>query len=140
MKFPNITVMKFAASLISGHFVSLFLSKSKPMESRFFILNQDTPVTDLGGGVSRQVLGYNDQLMTVKVIFKKGAIGELHTHTHSQTSYCADGKFEFTVGEEIQILVPGDGVYVAPGILHGVVCLEDGILVDSFNPVRRDFL
>lgn len=110
------------------------------MESKFFILNSNTPVTDLGEGVSRQVLGYNSQLMTVKVNFKKGAIGTLHAHMHSQTSYCASGKFEFQVGDELQIILPGDGVYIPSGIPHGVVCLEEGILVDSFNPVRKDFL
>jgi len=29
---------------------------------------------------------------------------------------------------------------VASGLLHGVKCLETGILVDSFSPVREDFL
>jgi len=110
------------------------------MESKYFILESETPFTDLGGGVSRQILGFNDNLMTVKVIFVKGAIGTVHAHVHAQTSYCASGKFEFSVGEESQILLPGDGVYIPSGMLHGVVCLEDGILVDSFNPVRQDFL
>lgn len=110
------------------------------MESNFFIPGKNTPVTDLGEGVSRQILGFNDQLMTVKVIFKKGAVGDLHAHVHSQTSYCASGKFDFRVGEVSQILLPGDGVYIPSGMLHGVVCLEDGILVDSFNPARQDFL
>jgi quercetin dioxygenase-like cupin family protein len=110
------------------------------MESKYFILESETPVTDLGGGVKRQILGFNDQLMTVKVIFNKGAIGTMHAHVHSQTSYCASGKFEFRVGDESQVLLPGDGVYIPSGMLHGVVCLEDGILVDSFNPVRQDFI
>ena len=110
------------------------------MESKYFLPAGDTPVTNLGGGVTRQILGFNDQLMTVKVIFIKGAIGSVHAHVHSQTSYCASGKFDFRVGEESRILLPGDGVYIPSGMLHGVVCLEDGILVDSFNPVRQDFL
>lgn len=110
------------------------------MESKYFILENETPVIDLGGGVSRQILGFNDQLMTVKVIFTKGAIGPMHAHVHAQTSYCATGKFEFRVGDESQVLLSGDGVYIPSGVLHGVVCLEDGILVDSFNPARQDFL
>ncbi len=110
------------------------------MESKYFILDRETPVTDLGGGVIRQILGFNDQLMTVKVMFTRGAIGTMHAHVHSQTSYCASGKFEFRVGVESQTLLPGDGVYIPPGVIHGVICLEDGILVDSFNPVRQDFL
>lgn len=110
------------------------------MESNYFILNADTPVTDLGGGVSRQLLGYNDQLMMVKVCFEKGAVGYVHSHVHTQTTYCASGSFEFTLDGTSQLLHAGDGVYIPSGVLHGVVCLEEGMLVDTFHPARQDFL
>jgi len=29
---------------------------------------------------------------------------------------------------------------VPPHVVHGVVCLEAGMLIDSFNPARADFL
>jgi quercetin dioxygenase-like cupin family protein len=110
------------------------------MESKYFILNDGTTVLDLGGGVSRQILGFNEQIMMVKVIFIKGAIGTLHTHIHSQTTYCAGGSFEFSIGDETRIIKEGDAVYIPSDLLHGVVCLEAGILIDTFNPVRKDFL
>ena len=34
----------------------------------------------------------------------------------------------------------GDGYYVAPGLEHGIVCVEAGMLVDVFSPHREDFL
>jgi quercetin dioxygenase-like cupin family protein len=37
-------------------------------------------------------------------------------------------------------LEAGDGYYVAPDELHGCVCLEAGILIDTFSPMRADFL
>ncbi len=110
------------------------------MESNYYILNDATPVLDLGGGVSRQILGFNDHLMMVKVIFSKGAIGALHTHVHTQTTYCAGGSFEFRIGEKTIVIKEGDGVYIPSGALHSVVCLEAGVLVDTFNPLREDFL
>ena len=42
------------------------------------------------------------------------------------------GQFEFTVGNEKKIVKAGDGIYMEPDILHGCVCLEDGILIDTF--------
>jgi quercetin dioxygenase-like cupin family protein len=39
---------------------------------------------DLGTGIQRQVYGYDDKIMLVKVRFEKGAIGELHEHPHAQ--------------------------------------------------------
>jgi quercetin dioxygenase-like cupin family protein len=110
------------------------------MESKLYIPQNESPILDLGNGVSRQILGYNDDLMMVKVNFLKGSIGALHTHTHTQTSYCASGAFEFTIGDETRLIQEGDATYIPPGVLHGVVCLEDGVLIDTFNPVREDFL
>ena len=40
-----------------------------------------------GEGVTRQIMGYDGQVMLVKVKFEKGAIGTPHTHYHTQTTY-----------------------------------------------------
>jgi quercetin dioxygenase-like cupin family protein len=50
------------------------------------------------------------------------------------------GAFEFTIGTAKQIVKAGDATYIPPGISHGVLCLEAGVLIDTFNPVREDFL
>lgn len=93
-----------------------------------------------GPGIQRQIMGYDGQLMIVKVKFEKGAVGTQHEHYHSQATYVASGKFELEIGSEKRILSAGDGYYVAPDELHGCVCLEEGILIDTFSPHRADFL
>lgn len=93
-----------------------------------------------GPGIKRQIMGYDGQLMMVKVVFEEGAVGTMHEHYHSQATYVASGKFELTIGEEKRILEAGDGYYVAPDVLHGCMCLEAGILIDTFSPMRADFL
>ncbi|MDR3251019.1 MAG: cupin domain-containing protein [Tannerella sp.] len=93
-----------------------------------------------GEGARRQIMGYDPQLMLVKVEFEKGAVGALHTHPHSQSSYVAEGVFELIIGDEKKTLHKGDGYYVSPDVLHGCTCLEAGILIDAFSPVREDFL
>lgn len=93
-----------------------------------------------GPGIKRQIMGYDGQLMMVKVVFEEGAVGTMHEHYHSQATYVASGKFELTIGDEKRILEAGDGYYVAPDELHGCVCLEAGILIDTFSPMRADFL
>lgn len=95
---------------------------------------------DLGSGVSRQIMGWDEQIMMVKVKFEKGAEGAAHEHPHSQTTYCVSGKFEFTIAGEKYIVKKDDGLYVAPDLVHGAVCREPGILIDVFSPVREDFL
>jgi quercetin dioxygenase-like cupin family protein len=108
--------------------------------SEKFILGDDMEWENLGGGVSRKMLGYDNQIMMVHVRFEKGAKGSPHQHFHTQATYCAAGKFEFTIDGVKQIIKAGDGVYMAPNLMHDAVCLEAGILVDVFSPVREDFL
>lgn len=94
----------------------------------------------LGGGLSRQILGWDNQIMMVKVKFEKGTIASQHTHFHTQTSFCHSGKFEFTIDGEKHVIEAGDGLYIAPNLIHGAVCLEAGVVLDVFSPVREDFL
>ncbi len=91
-------------------------------------------------GIQRQIMAYDGQLMMVKVKFEEGAVGTPHTHYHSQATYVASGKFKLTIGDEEKILEAGDGYYVEPDLVHGCVCLEAGILIDTFSPMRQDFL
>jgi quercetin dioxygenase-like cupin family protein len=108
--------------------------------SNNFQMEAEIKWEDLGGGVQRQILGYDDQIMLVKVKFEKGAVGAMHSHPHVQASHVHSGVFEATVGDRKQILKEGDGFYAEPNVMHGVVCLEPGILIDAFSPHRADFL
>lgn len=115
-------------------------SPAKKTRSATFIYEKEKVWEPAGEGVVRQIMGYDGQVMMVKIKFKKGAIGTPHTHYHTQTTYVVSGKFEFTVGDEKKIVEAGDGIYMEPDILHGCVCLEPGILIDCFAPMRADFL
>ena len=109
-------------------------------KSDIFYFAKEMEWTDMFEGVSRKILGHDEHIMMVKVRFDEGTIVTPHTHLHTQTSYCAKGKFEFTVGEKKQIITYGDGVYIPPNEPHGVVCLEEGVIIDVFTPAREDFL
>lgn len=105
-----------------------------------FALNNETPKKQLEEKVSRKILGYGGSLMMVEVAFVKGGIGALHTHPHEQVSYISEGSFEVTIGESKQVLKKGDSFYVPGDVSHGVMALEDAVIVDVFTPIRQDFL
>ncbi|TYL46786.1 cupin domain-containing protein [Marinomonas sp. IMCC 4694] len=105
-----------------------------------FIYNNEVPLEDLGKGVSRKIMAYSENIMAVEVHFEKDAIGPLHHHPHEQLTYVLSGKFEFTIGDDTKIVGPGDTLYKAPNVVHGCRCLEPGVLLDNFTPVRKDFL
>ena len=109
--------------------------------SATFIYEAEREWQPAGENVVRQVMGYDGQVMLVKVKFLvAGAEGTPHTHYHTQTTYVASGKFEFTIGGEKRVVSAGDGLYMEPDVLHGCVCLEPGVLIDCFSPMRADFL
>ena len=110
------------------------------MKSINFVLGDDAEWVQINEGMRRQILGYDDQLMLVKIEFKTGGVGYSHQHVHSQCSYVVSGVFEFQVGEETKIVKAGDGLYMEPNVLHGVKCINEGTLIDSFSPTREDFL
>ncbi len=110
------------------------------MKENTFFKQEEAEWENLGNGISRQITGHNSDLMLVKVKFEKGAVGALHNHMHTQASYVASGKFKITINNVSEILETGDGFFVEPNLRHGAECLEAGILIDTFNPVRKDFL
>ncbi len=105
-----------------------------------FRYNNEVTATPCEPGVSRKILCYSDELMMCEITFEKGAKGNFHRHPHLQITYIAKGSFEFTIDGETKIVKQGDSVYMPSNAEHGVTALEDGILVDVFNPMRSDFL
>ncbi len=108
--------------------------------SSSFLLEDSLQWENTGEGVKRQILGYDENLMLVKVSFEKNSFGSPHCHVHSQSTYVASGLFEFIIGEEKQIVKQGDGLYIPPEIIHSCICIEKGVLIDAFSPFREDFI
>lgn len=106
-----------------------------------YVENKDIALTDLGGGVVRKVLAYSENLMSVELHFEKGAIGAKHSHPHEQIGYLISGSLLYQEdGQEDKVLVAGDTYYVEPDVMHGVVALEETMLLDIFTPMRKDFV
>ena len=104
------------------------------------VYQQNVPLQDVGGGVKRRVLAYNEQLMMVEVHFEEGGVGTAHTHPHLQSSYVVSGAFRFTIdGKDVEVH-PGDTIAFPSNIVHGTVCLKAGVLLDVFTPMRADFI
>lgn len=109
-------------------------------QSANFSFGNETEIEDLGNGLKRQMLGYNEELMAVKIWFEKGAIGYNHAHRHSQVTYVVEGEFHFNIDGVTKILKPGDSCLIPPFADHGATCPTGGILIDAFSPAREDFL
>ena len=105
-----------------------------------FVLNKDVPMEKLEPGLKRQILGYQSDLMVVRVYFEKGTVAAPHSHPHQQIAVVEKGCFKVVLDGEIKVLQVGDCFVVPPDVEHGVTALVDGILIDTFSPARQDFL
>lgn len=104
------------------------------------IRSNEIPQENVAPGMVRQIMGYDTNLMLVKVDFEKGGVGAVHKHPHQQVSYVVAGKFEVEIDGKKEILEAGDAFVVPSDALHGAVCLEAGTLIDTFSPMRDDFI
>ena len=110
------------------------------MKNDKYTFFDEIPCEDLGGGVRRKILAYGDDIMQVYVQFETGAIGAMHSHPHTQLTYVLEGEFEFTIDGEKKIVRKGDTLLKLPNMPHGCVCLKAGVLLDTFTPMREDFV
>ena len=105
-----------------------------------FIENDNVPWQEVEKGIHRKLMAYDEQLMLVRVQFEAGGVGVLHRHPHSQITQVESGVFEIEIDGQKKVLQRGDAYYIPPDILHGAVCIEAGVLIDVFSPMREDFI
>ena len=113
---------------------------NKEHKDKVWVFAKDIKGENPSSGVERRVLAYCDALMCVENRFDEGAIGAIHNHPHTQITYVASGRFRFTIGDEEKEVGEGDTLCKQNGVKHGCVCLEKGVLVDFFTPMRKDFV
>lgn len=105
---------------------------------------EETPFHKVREGLERKIV-YTGDLMTVLLDFSDGPWSEKeppHNHPHVQTSYIAKGEVIFYCeGEPDQHLKEGDMFVVPTGKFHTIKLLtKNARLIDSFSPIREDFL
>ena len=108
--------------------------------TKVFITGNEVNWEATAPGMKRKIMAWDERLMLVRVEFEKGGIGAQHSHYHTQITHVESGSFEVEISGEKKVLGAGDVFYVPPHALHGAVCLEAGVLIDVFSPVREDFL
>lgn len=112
----------------------------KTKKNQQWVYNIDVDAEACASGVHRKVLAYCENLMCVENHFEAGAVGALHHHPHTQITYVVSGKYEFNINGVKHIVTEGDTMLKQDGVEHGCVCLEKGILLDIFTPMRADFV
>ena len=104
------------------------------------VKKSEGPVTVLNEFCTRTLMVHTEEMMMVRFDFKKGGVGEPHSHAdHEQVGYIIEGSFELVCGDEKYTVKAGDSYLANRGEIHGVVALEDGAILDVFTPCREEF-
>jgi quercetin dioxygenase-like cupin family protein len=89
-------------------------------------------------------LAHTNNLMMVVVDFTDGPTQQPdppHSHAHEQVTYVAEGEVLFFLDQLVYHLQPGDMMTIPSNAPHSIQLLSPKVrLVDTFNPIREDFL
>ncbi len=90
-------------------------------------------------GLARKIIT-GEKVMSAQVHLEKGARVPEHAHANEQISHILEGSLKFWVAGEILVLGPGDVLVIPPDVPHGVLALEETLVLDVFSPIRQDWL
>jgi quercetin dioxygenase-like cupin family protein len=71
---------------------------------------------------------------------QKGATVPEHNHVNEQVSLVESGALQFSIDGQERIVRAGEVLVIPPEAKHGVVALEDTVVVDMFSPAREDWI
>lgn len=90
----------------------------------------------------RAICVYNEDLLMAKVLFNQLTQDYgFHKHEHRQIVFILKGKFLFCIEGKQYHVTAGDSLLIESNLEHGCIPLEvPSVLMDTFNPCRKDFL
>ncbi|AYD39864.1 cupin domain-containing protein [Clostridium fermenticellae] len=98
------------------------------------IKSNEVKLKNIDDGISKKVISHGGSLMGVEFHFLRGAVKGIHFHKNEQLSYILKGSFEVQLEGKKEILRVGDSCYVKSNASHGILALEDSIVLNVFTP------
>jgi quercetin dioxygenase-like cupin family protein len=97
------------------------------------------PSEELNPHVTRKCI-HTTAMTIARLHIKKGGVVPEHKHVHEQVAHIERGALKFTVAGVDQVVRAGQSLVLPSMVPHGVVALEDTDVIDTFTPVREDWL
>jgi quercetin dioxygenase-like cupin family protein len=98
------------------------------------------PWVEMFPGIRRRRCALTDEMYQMEVWLEEGAEVPLHHHTQTQISFVISGKIRFQRGGDIFECLPGSAVSIPGNTPHAIWAVERSYVVDTFSPVRADYL
>lgn len=95
---------------------------------------------ELAPGIKVHVLSSGERLTQCWVAMAAGTRLPVHSHRHEQASYIVSGRVRWEIDGLESEGAPASSLIFAPHQPHGCLVLEDCVIVDTFTPVREEYL
>jgi quercetin dioxygenase-like cupin family protein len=101
---------------------------------------EERPAIEVSPGVVlRPVAG--SALLLSHVTIEPDCVAEVHSHDEEQMGLVVEGSCEFSLGDEVRVLRPGDVYWAPAGVVHGARAVGGRcVIVDVFSPPRAALL
>jgi len=90
------------------------------------------------GFLVRAISGKNAMLCNITL--QPYSESPLHSHPSEEMAIIIEGEFDMKIGEERQLLKPGDIYHVPPDTVHGGTAGKHRtVMISVFSPPRKDY-
>jgi len=99
----------------------------------------EIPHDNLIQGIRRQIVT-GDKVMLGRLYFPKGAQVPAHRHESEQITHVLKGALRFIVDGTEVVVREGQLLHIPSNVEHSAKALEETDEIDSFSPIRADWL
>ena len=82
---------------------------------------------------------HSGSMTIARLELQKDAVVPAHSHHHEQITLVERGALQFAINGGEQVVRAGESLVIPPHMQHGVVALEDTVVMDIFSPPRDDW-
>ncbi len=83
---------------------------------------------------------HSEQLTVGYITLEPGAHLPAHAHPHEQWSHLVEGELKFVLDGEEFHLTGGMSVYIPSDVIHSATAITLCKVIDTFCPVRQDYM
>lgn len=103
---------------------------------------EDVPSEQVTPKMARKIV-HGQHVMVARMKFKDGFLVPLHQHINEQVTQVVSGTIRFWFGaekEQVMDLKAGEVVVIPPNLPHEALMIGDVEEVDTWSPIRADWL
>jgi quercetin dioxygenase-like cupin family protein len=101
---------------------------------------EESGYEQLTPSISRQAL-HGETMTLARFRLRKGTVVEQHQHASEQIATLLRGRMRFVLaGGDEHVVSAGETIVLPPNVPHAAEALEDCEVLDTFSPVREDWI